>query len=160
MSPDYYWNICHFLISDIAYYRILSNTDASNIVQKQVTKSADIYKSMITLKEYSYLTKRKHKIWNLYLLSKLRKNKGINEIIQKEQCRYMSFEENIIVKAHLIAADSIHHTSSISEILYIIMKPSLAMILHVTKDSSDFENRWDKHCPNGTTVRTCDIKSL
>ena len=84
MSPDYYWNICHFRISDIAYYRILSDTDASNIVQERVAKSADIYKSMTTLKEYSYLTKRKHKIWNLYMLSKLRKSKRINEIIQKE----------------------------------------------------------------------------
>ena len=47
------------------------------------------------------------------MLSKLRKSKRINEIIQKEQCKYVSVEENIIVEAHLIAADSIHHASSI-----------------------------------------------
>ena len=40
------------------------------------------------------------------------------------------------------------------------MEPSLAMISHIAKDSFDFKNRLDKHCPNGTTLSTCDIKSL
>ena len=40
------------------------------------------------------------------------------------------------------------------------MEPSLAMISHIAKDSFDFKNRLDKHCPNGITLSTCDIKSL
>ena len=43
------------------------------------------------------------------------------------------------------------------------MKPSLAItILHIAKDSFDFKNRLDKHCPTGplTTFSTCDIRSL
>ena len=40
------------------------------------------------------------------------------------------------------------------------MEPSSAMISHIAKDSFEFKNRWDKHCPNGTTLSTCDIKSL
>ena len=40
------------------------------------------------------------------------------------------------------------------------MEPSLAMISHIAKDSFDFKNRLDKHCPTGTTLSTCDIKSL
>ena len=40
------------------------------------------------------------------------------------------------------------------------MEPSLAMISHIAKDSFDVKSRLDKHCPNGTTLSTCDIKSL
>ena len=40
------------------------------------------------------------------------------------------------------------------------MEPSSAMISHIAKDSFEFKNRLDKHCPNGTTLSTCDIKSL
>ena len=52
---------------------------------------------MLTLKEYNYLTKKKHKITNLYILPKLHNNKRINEIIQKEKCVYINVKENIIV---------------------------------------------------------------
>ena len=34
------------------------------------------------------------------------------------------------------------------------------MVSHVAKYSFNFKNRVDKHCPNGTTLSTCDIKSL
>ena len=53
---------------------------------------------MLTLK-YNYLTKRKHKIPNLYMLPKLHKSKQINEIIQKQQFEYINIMENIIVEA-------------------------------------------------------------
>ena len=46
----------------------------------------------------------------------------------------MNMEENIIVKAHSIVAGLVSHTSSISEILYVIMEPSLIMISHTAKD--------------------------
>ena len=139
---------------------MLNDTDPSNIVQQLVTQFADKYKSMLTLKEYNYLTKRKHKISNLYMLPKLRKSKRINEIRQKQQCEYINIEENIIVEALPIVVGPVYHTSSISEILHIIMEPSLAMISHIAKDSFDFKNRSDNHCPTGTTLSTCDIKSL
>ena len=34
------------------------------------------------------------------------------------------------------------------------------MIPHIAKDCFDFKNGLDKHCPNGTTLSTRDIKSL
>ena len=159
MSPDYYWNICQSHISDTSYYRMLNDTDPSNIVQKRVMQFADKYKSMLTLKEYNYLTKRKYKISNLYMLPKLHKSKRINEIAQKQQCEYINIEENIIVEARPIVAGPVYHTSRISEIFLIITGPSLAMISLIAKDSFDFKNRLNKHCPNETTLNTCDIKS-
>ena len=94
------------------------------------------------------------------MLQKLHKRKLINEIIQKQQCEYISIEENITVVAHPIVAGPIYYTSDISEILLIIMELSLAMILHIVEYSLDFKNRLDKHCLNGTTLSTGDIKSL
>ena len=75
MLPDYYWNICQFHISNISYYRILNDTFPSNIAQQRVTQFADKHKPVLTLKEYNYVTKRKHKISNLYMLPKLHKSK-------------------------------------------------------------------------------------
>ena len=41
MYPHYHWNICQSHISDTSYYRMLNNTDPSNIVQQRVTKFGD-----------------------------------------------------------------------------------------------------------------------
>ena len=101
MSPDYCWNMCHTHISDTSYYRMLNDTNPSNIVQQRVTQLADKYKPKLTLKEYNYLTKKKHKISNLYMLPKLHKNKRINEIIPTQQSEYINTEENIIVLQHV-----------------------------------------------------------
>ena len=98
---------------------------------------------MLPLTEYNYLTKMKHKISNLYILSKLYKSKKINEIMPKQQCEYINIENNVIVKARPIVDGTVYRTSGISGI-----------------DCFDFKNRLDKHCPNGTTLSTCDIKSL
>ena len=94
------------------------------------------------------------------MLPKLHKSKRINEIIQKEQCEHINVEENIIAEALPIVAGPVYYTSSISEILHIIMEPSLVMMSHKAKDPFDFKNRLHKHCPNGATLSTCDIKSL
>ena len=40
------------------------------------------------------------------------------------------------------------------------MEPSLAMISHEAKQSFDFKNELGKHCPNGATLSTCDVKLL
>ena len=102
----------------------------------------------------------KHKISNLCMLSKLYKSKKINEIIPKQQCEYINNENSVIVKARPIVDGTVYRTSGISEILHAFMEPCLEVISHIVIDSFDFKNRLDKHCPNGTTLSTCDIKSL
>ena len=76
---------------------------------------------MLTLKECNYLTKRNHKLSNLYMLPKLHKSKRINEIIQKQQWEYVNIDENIIFEVRPIVAGSVYQTNSISEILNIII---------------------------------------
>ena len=67
---------------------------------------------------------------------------------------------NDFLVCSIFNASSVYHTSNMSEILHIIMEPSLAMISHIVQDSFDFKNRLDKDCPNGSTLSTCDIKSF
>ena len=76
---------------------------------------------MLTLKEYNYLTKRNHKLSNLYMLPKLHKSQRINEIIQKQQWEYVNIDENVIFEVRPIVAGSVYQTSGISEILNIII---------------------------------------
>ena len=90
---------------------MLNDIDPSNIVQQRVTQFVEKYQSMLTLKEYNYFTKRKHKMPNLYMLPKLHKKKWINETIHKQQCEYINIEENIIVEARPIVAGPVYHTS-------------------------------------------------
>ena len=115
---------------------------------------------MLPLKEYNYLTKMKHRISNLYVLSKLYKSKQINETTLKQRCEYINIEENVIVEARPIVDGPVYRTSGILEILHTIMEPYLEMISHIVMDSFDFKKRLDKHCPNGTTLSTCVIRSL
>ena len=74
------------------------------------------------------------------MLPKLRKSKRHNEIIQKQQCAYINTKGNITVEACPIVTGPVHLTRGISEMLHIIMKPSLAMISHIAKDYFDFKN--------------------
>ena len=66
----------------------------------------------------------------------------------------------LLLKHAPTIAGPVYHTSGISEILHIIMEPSLALSSHITKDSFNFKNRLDKHCLNGITRSTCDVKLL
>ena len=91
------------------------------------------------------------------MLPKLQKSTQINEIIEKQQCEYINIEENIIVEARPIVAGPNYHTIGISEIPYIIMEPSLAVISHITKYFFHFKNRLHSHYSNGTTLSTCDV---
>ena len=92
---------------------MLNDTDPPNIAQHRVKQFPDKYKPMLTLKEYNFLTKKKHKISNLYMLPKLHKSKRINQITQKQQCEYVNIEEKIIVEAHSIVSGPVYHTSGI-----------------------------------------------
>ena len=67
------------------------------------------------------------------MLPKLHKSKRINEIIKEKQTEYIHINENILVEGRPIVAGPVYHTSGISEILHIIMEPSLTLISHIAK---------------------------
>ena len=52
-----------------------------------------------------------------------------------------------------------YHTSVVSQVLHVIMEPTLSFIKHILKDSFDFIDRIDTQCTVNTIFSTCGIKS-
>ena len=71
--------MCSRHLSDTTFYNNLDNNDLSTIVEDRVNKFAEKYKSVITNKEYEFLTKHWHNISNFYMLPKLHRSKEINK---------------------------------------------------------------------------------
>ena len=95
------------------------------------------------------------------MLPKLHRNKQINEIMIKQQRKYVSIEENIIAEARpIVAALANRDDFEILERLHDIMELALTMISYIVKDVFSFKNRLGIHCLNESTLSTCDIKSL
>ena len=159
MTPKYYWNLCYRHLSDTIFCHNLNNNDRSTIVQDRVNKFVEKYKSIVTNNEYEFLTKRCHKISNVYMLPKLHKSKEINEFIEIKRTGYIQMDEDFLIKGRLIVAGPVFHTSGISEILHCIMEPALYLVPHIVKDSFNFTQRLRKQCQNNTLLSTCDINS-
>lgn len=95
MFANYYWNICHFLISDATYYITLNDSDPSSIAQECLIQFGNKCKPLLTLKEYKYLTKKtQHKCQIFTCFQTYIKIKQINEIMQTQQREYVNIENN------------------------------------------------------------------
>ena len=53
-----------------------------------------------------------------------------------------------------------YHTSVVSQIVHVIMEPTLSLIKDILKDSFDFIDGIDTQCTVNNILSTCDIKSL
>ena len=160
MTPKDYWKMCYRHLADTKFYNKLDNNDPSTIVQERLNKFAEKHKSVLTNEEYELLTKRCHKISNLYMLPNLHKSKKINEIIEIKRTEYIQIDEDTLIEGRPTVAGPIFHTSGISEVLHCTMEPVLSLTPHNIKDSFDFMQRLDKQYQNNTLLSTCDIKPL
>ena len=73
---------------------------------------------------------------------------------------YINVDNMLTIEGRLIAAGPCYHTSVVSQMLHVIMEPTLSFIKHILKDSFDFIDRMDTHCTINTILSACDIKSL
>ena len=71
------------------------------------------------------------------MLPKLHKSKDLNNIITAKNCKYVNVNEKLIIEGRLIVAGPCYHTSVISQILHVILEPTLSFIKHFLKDSFD-----------------------
>ena len=97
------------------------------------------------MNEYKTLTQKTYKISNFYMLPKLHKSKELNDII-------------LTIKGRPIVAGPCYHTSVVSQILHVLIEPTLSFIKHILKDSLDFIDRINTQCTVNTILS--DIKSL
>ena len=68
--------------------------------------------------------------------------------------------DSLQIEGRPIVAGPVYYTSGISEMLHIILEPSLSCIPHILKDSFDVLERLDTTCTEDTLLSTCHIKSL
>ena len=91
---------------------------------------------------------------------KLHKSKELNEIIENQNSEYINITKNLQIEGRPIVAGPVYYTSGISQMLHLILEPSLSFIPHILKDSFDFLERLDTTCTEDTLLSSCDIKSL
>ena len=160
MSAEFYYLMCMNELSNDKVYRRLGNIDPSNAVISDVRDFANTYRGILTTKEYEFLTKKQYKMANFYSLPKLHKSVEINELL-KDGHEYVHAKNfGGTIEGRPIVGGPIYYTSGISEMIDLILKPIIAHIPHILRDSFDFIDRCQHTVPDGTLLGTADIKAL
>ena len=157
MSPEFYLNMCESHLRNEEYYECVQDNDPSPLLKSRIIAYAKTYKNLLTENEYKTLTQKVYKISNFYMLPKLHKSKELNDIIMAKNSEYINVDKTSTIEGRPIVAGSCYHTNVVSQILHVIMEPTLSFIKHILKDSFDFIDRIDTQC---TILSICDIKSL
>ena len=91
---------------------------------------------------------------------KLHKSKELNEIIENQNTQNINITKNLQIEGRPIVAGPVYYTTGISQMLYLILEPSIPSILYILKDSFDFLERLDTTCTEDILLSSCDIKAL
>ena len=159
MSPEYYYQMCMKELNKKKFYRNLGKTDPSTNVITDVKNFANHYRSILTPKEYNFLTKKNYSMAHIYMLPKLHKSETINSRLKgSEYIHLPDFSEPI--EGRPIVGGPDFYTSGISQMIDIILKPILSHIPHILRDSFDFVERCNHAVPDETLLGTADIKAL
>ena len=94
------------------------------------------------------------------MLPQLQKSKELNDIIMAKNNEYINVDKILTIEGRPIVAEPCYHTSVVSQILLVIMQPTLSFIKPILKDSFDFLDQTDTQCTVNTILITYDIKSL
>ena len=160
MSPEYYVRMCMNELSKRDFYRNEGDRDPTQSIIDAIFSFTARYKSILTPKEIEYLTKRSYKMAYFYVLPKLHKSEYINGLL-KNSSTYLHIPNfNQDIDGRPIVGGPCFHTSGLSEMLDIILKPILHHIPHILKDSFDLLARLPDEINDNTMLGTCDIKSL
>ena len=93
---------------------------------------------------------------------RLHKSKELNKITENQNSEYINITDNLKIEGRPIVAGPVYYTSGISEMLHLILEPSVSFIPHILKNYFDFLERLDTTCTGETLtlLSSCDIKSL
>ena len=69
---------------------------------------------------------------------KLHKSKELNEMMENQNSEYINITENLPIEGRPIVAGPVYYTSAVSQMLNLILEPSLPFIPHILKDYFDF----------------------
>ena len=152
--------MCQSHLNNGQCYRCLFENDPSMIVNEKIINYANKYHSILTDNEYEYLINRNYQIFDFYVNPKLHKSKELNEIIENQNSEYINITKNVQIEGRPIVAGPVYHTRETSQIVHLILEPSLSFIPHILKDFFGFLERLDTTCTEDTLLSSCDIKSL
>ena len=107
-------------------------------MNEKIINYANKYTSILTDNEYEYLIYRNYIISNFHLNPKLHKSKELNEITENQNSEYINITENLQIEGRPIVAGPVYYTSAVSQMLNLILEPSLSFIPHILKDYFDF----------------------
>ena len=93
-------------------------------------------KNLLTENEYKTLTQKNTKISNFYMLPKLQKSRELNNMAENSE--YINVNKMLTIEGTPIVAGPFYHTSVVSQMLHVIMEPTLSFIKNILKDSFDF----------------------
>ena len=94
---------------------------------------------------------------NIQLFYKKHHAKELNDIILAKNSEYIKVDKFLTIEGRPIVAGPCYHTSVVSQILHVIMEPTLSFIKHILKDSFDFIDRIDTQCTINTILSTCNL---
>ena len=160
MSSEYYSKMCMNELSKDDVYKCLGKANPSDLVYRKVKEFADQYRSILTKKEYQFLTKKQYRMANFYSLPKLHKWAQVNQQLRNsgEYIHIPDFSD--VVEGRPIVGGPASHTSGISEMIDIITKPIISYIPHILRDSFDYIERCSLTVPDGALLGTADVKAL
>ena len=138
MSPEFYLNMRESHLRNEEYYECIQVKDPSPLLKNTIIVNAKKYKNLLTESEYKTLTQKTYKISDFYMLPKLHESKELNDIIMAKNSEYINVDKILTIEGRPIVAGPCYHTSVVSEILNVIMEPTLSFIKHILKDSFDF----------------------
>ena len=160
MSPEYYVRMCNKELSKQDFYCCVGDQDPSQSILDAISTFTDRYKIILTPKEQEYLTQQPYKMAYFYMLPKLHKSEYINDLLRNSSTYVHIPNFNHDIDGRPIVGGPCFHTSGLSEMLDIILKPILQHIPHIVKDSFDLLQRIPDEIDENTLLGTCDIKSL
>ena len=160
MSPEFYLNMCESHLRNEEYYECIQDNDPSPLLKNRIIAYAKKYKNLLTENKYKTLTQKTYKISNFYMLPKLHESRELNDIILAKNSEYNNVDKILTIEGRPIVAGPCYYISVVSQILHVIMEPTLSFIKHVLKYSFDFIDRIYTQCTFNTILSTCDIKSL
>ena len=67
------------------------------------------------------------------MLPKLHKSKELNDIVMARNSEYINADKILTIEGRPIVEGSCYQTSAVSQILHVIMEPTLSFIKHILK---------------------------
>ena len=142
------------------YYECIQDNDPSSLLKNRIIAYDKKYKKLLPENEHKTLIQKTYIVSNVYILPKLHKSKELNDTIMAKNSENINADKILIIEGRPIVAGPYYHTSAVSQMLHVIMEPTLSFTKHILKDSFEFIGRIDTQCTVNTILSTCDIKSL